>query len=270
MRVWKRSSIIKVVWEREEKENRYRLWSVPRVKNCVLGFENAAWGPPSRQITYMYSGSNYMRELTWISPSVLDCTTAVDLVFVVDSSGSIGEENFKTVKKVLDKLIRHFSVSASYARIGIVQYATNARVIYTLGRSQRLGFHRLAKRVRSLFYTRGGTKTGKGLELAYKMLHRSKRRLDGKFLKHEQVLLIIYSLYIATVTCKVTGKSYRVEEGISFFSPLLFEHHTLFTIFYYLLINSTRPYIQGHSVTLLTIPTRLQSYFTDLQYSFFI
>jgi len=193
----------------------------------------------------------------------------VDLVFVVDSSGSIGEENFKTVKKVLDKLIRHFSVSASYARIGIVQYATNARVIYTLGRSQRLGFHRLAKRVRSLFYTRGGTKTGKGLELAYKMLHRSKRRLDGKFLKHEQVLLIIYSLYISTVTCKVTGKSYRVEEGISFFSPLLFEHHTLFTIFYYLLINSTRPYIQGHSVTLLTIPTRLQSYFTYSTLSLF-
>ena len=183
----------------------------------LVGLEYTARVPPSRQITYMYSGANYMRELTWISPFVLDCTTAVDLVFVVDSSGSIGEKNFNTVKKVLDQLIRHFSVSAAYARIGIVQYATNARVIYTLQRSQRLGFHRLARRVRSLFYTKGATKTGKGLELAYRMMHRSKRLLNGKFLKHEQVLLIVYSLYISTVTCKVIGKSYGLRRRTIFY-----------------------------------------------------
>ena len=145
----------------------------------------------------------------------------MDLVFVVDSSGSIGEKNFKTVKIVLDKLIRHFSVSASNARIGIVQYATNARVIYTLAKSQRLGFHRLAKRVRGLFYTKGATKTGKGLLLANRMLRHSKRKLNGKFLKHEQVLLIVFSLYLGR-----NGEELRVGEGISFISPFLFEHHT--------------------------------------------
>lgn len=114
----------------------------------------------------------------------------MDVVFVIDSSGSIGEENFEKVKEVIGKLIRHFSVSASNARIGIVQYATNARVVYSLRRSQRSGFYTLEKRVKKLFYTRGSTKTGKGLELAYRMLRHSKRRLDGKILKHKQVTFI--------------------------------------------------------------------------------
>ena len=175
----------------KNKEVIYLLWSVRIVKNCDLGLENAARSTPNGPITYMFSGSHYIRELTRISPFVLDCTTAVDVVFVVDSSGSIGEENFVTVKEVIDKLIRHFSVSAIHARIGIVQYATEARPIYSLRQSQRLGFHRLARRVKNLFYTRGATKTGKGLEQAYKMLIRSKRRLDGQILNHEQVLFII-------------------------------------------------------------------------------
>lgn len=140
--------------------------------------------------SHIYSDSNFLRELTWISPFVLDCVTAVDVVFVIDSSGSIGEENFEKVKEVIRKLIRHFSVSASNARIGIVQYATSARVVFTLRRSQKSGFYTLEKRVKNLFYTRGATKTGKGLELAYRMLRRSKRWLDGRMLKHEQVTFI--------------------------------------------------------------------------------
>ena len=153
---------------------------------------NASRGPPSRQRTYIYSGSNFLKELTWISPFVLDCVTAVDVVFVIDSSGSIGRDNFETVKKVIGKLIRHFSVAASNARIGIVRYATTASVLYTLRKSQRLGFHTLAKSVENLHYSGGKTKTGRGLELAHRMLRRSKRKLDGKILKHKQVIFILY------------------------------------------------------------------------------
>ena len=133
----------------------------------------------------------------------------MDVVFVVDSSGSIGKENFKTMTKVIGQLIRHFSVSAPYARIGIVRYATTAKVIYTLRRSQRSGFHILAKKVKNLYYTQGATKTGKGLELAYRMLRRSKRRLDGKILKHKQVTFIIYRCF--------ARQPYRMAETMKIF-----------------------------------------------------
>lgn len=133
----------------------------------------------------------------------------MDVVFVVDSSGSIGEGNFAIVKEVIQKLIGHFSVSAVHARIGIVQYATKARIIYSLRQSQRFGFRRLERRVKNLFYTKGGTKTGKGLSLAYKMLHLSKRRLYGKFLKHKQVFVII--VFISTATYEAIRRSYRLR-----------------------------------------------------------
>ena len=173
---------------------------------------------------YMYSGSRYARELTWISPFVLDCVTAVDVVFVVDSSGSIGEENFAIVKEVIQNLIGHFSVSAVHARIGIVQYATNARIIYSLRQSQRFGFRRLERRVKNLFYTKGGTKTGKGLSLAYNMLKRSKRRLYGKFLEHKQVFFII--VFISTATYKAIRKSYRLTRGYIFLLSIWISHLT--------------------------------------------
>jgi len=186
-------------------------------KNDALGLLNG-------QITISeYSGSRYTRELTWISPFVLDCVTAVDVVFVVDSSGSIGEGNFAIVKEVIQNLIGHFSVSAVHARIGIVQYATNARIIYSLRQSQRFGFRRLEKRVKNLFYTKGGTKTGKGLSLAHRMLRRSKRRLHGKFLKHKQVYFII--VFISTAY-KAIRRSYRLTRGYIFLLFIWISHLT--------------------------------------------
>ena len=59
----KKNSIVKVVRERQgkNKEVIYRLWSVRIVKNCDLGLENAARSTPNGPITYMYSGSHYIR-----------------------------------------------------------------------------------------------------------------------------------------------------------------------------------------------------------------
>ena len=120
-------------------------------------------------------------------PFFLECTTAVDLVFVVDSSGSIGRDNFEMVRQMLRKCIRFFSVSAKHARIGVIRYATTAQTIFTLRRSQKLGFWKLDKKIKNMHYTKGQTKTGKGLQMANRMLRSSRRKLDGKFVEHHQV-----------------------------------------------------------------------------------
>ena len=39
-------------------------------------------------------------------------------------------------------------------------------------------------------YTRGGTKTGKALDLAARMLRHSKRMVNRKIIKHYKVLII--------------------------------------------------------------------------------
>lgn len=91
------------------------------------------------------------------------------------------------IKEILLNLTQHFSVSASHARIGIVQYSTIVRTVFTLQRSQKLGFHKLKRKIERMPYIMGGTKTGKGLSTAYKMLRSSKRELDGEVVKHDQV-----------------------------------------------------------------------------------
>lgn len=121
----------------------------------------------------------------------------MDVVFIVDSSGSIGLPNFSTAKDAVLNLTRHYSVNDVHARIGIVQYATRSRLIFSLKRSQKQGFARLEKKIRRMRYTKGGTKTGKALEMAYKLLLSSKRKLDRKVLKHDQVLFTFIILYSA-------------------------------------------------------------------------
>jgi len=116
-----------------------------------------------------------------------DCTTAVDLVFVVDASGSIGKDNFNMMRDILIKIIRHFSVSDYHARIGVIKYSNAPQRVFHLHKSQKLGFLRLEQKIRKMRYTKGGTRTGKALAMAYKMFKKSKRKLDGKVLKHEQV-----------------------------------------------------------------------------------
>ena len=123
--------------------------------------------------------------------SPLDCNTAVDLVIVVDASGSIGKKNYKTMKEIVIKLIRHFSVRRSYARIGIVRYSSIADEIMSPQESQLSGFAALQVKINRMRYTGGGTSTGRALEMAYSMLMKSRRQLK-KFRKiryYDQVFL---------------------------------------------------------------------------------
>ena len=109
------------------------------------------------------------------------------MIFVVDASGSIGIKNFRIIKKILLKIIQHFSVSSYHTRIGIVRYSTFARAVLRLRQSQRKGYRGVTKAILKMKYTKGGTHTGKAIALAEKLLTGSKRRLRGRFVKHEQV-----------------------------------------------------------------------------------
>ena len=121
--------------------------------------------------------------------SLLDCKTAVDLVIVVDSSGSIGKDDFETVKQMVVNIIRHFSVRRAYARIGIIRYSSYVTPIITPRASQRRGFERLKRRILRMGYMRGLTRTGLALQEAYKMLIESREQVykSGKIHNHDQV-----------------------------------------------------------------------------------
>lgn len=55
-----------------------------------------------------------------------------DLVFLVDSSSSVGNHNFRSEVKFVRKILNGFNVSWNYTRVAIVAFSSAGKVVSTL------------------------------------------------------------------------------------------------------------------------------------------
>ncbi|XP_064419494.1 collagen alpha-3(VI) chain [Latimeria chalumnae] len=91
---------------------------------------------------------------------------AADIIFLVDSSWSIGKENFQHVREFLYNVVKALATSENDFHFGLVQYSGNPHtefLLNTYSSNQDILFH-----IWSMTYKGGGTKTGKGLEYLVK------------------------------------------------------------------------------------------------------
>ena len=63
-------------------------------------------------------------------------TGGPDLIFVLDSSGSIGSTNFRKVKNFVKDVVGAFEIGSDKTRIGIIQFSSSSRVYFHLNRYQ--------------------------------------------------------------------------------------------------------------------------------------
>ena len=56
----------------------------------------------------------------------------VDLVFVVDSSSSMSTDDFNRALYFVDRVVRGFTISPSYTKVGMVSFSSVARVEFYL------------------------------------------------------------------------------------------------------------------------------------------
>lgn len=118
----------------------------------------------------------------------------MDLVFIIDASGGIGIDNFELIKKIIVNLTRHFPISATHARVGIIKYSTTPEQVLSLRRSERIGFTGLQRKITRMRYTKGTTSTGEALRMAYRMLTVPRGKIFGQKLKDvkgEKVLILL-------------------------------------------------------------------------------
>ena len=54
----------------------------------------------------------------------------VDVVFILDSSGSLGQENFEKVKEFVADVIQRVDMDSGAVRIGVEVFDTDARVVF--------------------------------------------------------------------------------------------------------------------------------------------
>ncbi|XP_043548997.1 collagen alpha-3(VI) chain-like [Chiloscyllium plagiosum] len=95
-----------------------------------------------------------------------DRTVAADIVFLVDTSWSIGQENFQYVREFLYRVIKAFEIGENRFRFGLVQYSEKPQTEFHLNThftKQDILFH-----IWNMSYKGGGTKTGLALEYLMK------------------------------------------------------------------------------------------------------
>ncbi|XP_060248943.1 matrilin-2 isoform X3 [Meriones unguiculatus] len=103
------------------------------------------------------------------------CTEGpVDLVFVIDGSKSLGEENFEIVKHFVTGIIDSLAVSPKAARVGLLQYSTQVRTEFTL--KDFSSVKDMKKAVAHMKYMGKGSMTGLALK---HMFERSFTQVEG-------------------------------------------------------------------------------------------
>lgn len=103
--------------------------------------------------------------MCFVSGCGVKCRTSpLELVFVIDSSESVGPENFEVVKDFVNALIDRLSVSHEATRVGVVMYSHVDVVVASL---QQLSDQTDIKTaVRNMLYLGEGTFTGSAIRRA--------------------------------------------------------------------------------------------------------
>ena len=63
----------------------------------------------------------------------IGCGSGLDIVFVLDASGSIRANNFVTMKDFVKSIVSHFEIGFDKTRVGVIRFASSASIVIPLG-----------------------------------------------------------------------------------------------------------------------------------------
>lgn len=88
----------------------------------------------------------------------------MELVFVIDSSESVGPENFEIIKDFVNALVDRVTVGRNATRIGLVLYSLEVKLVFNLARY--VTKQDIKQAIRNIPYMGEGTYTGTAIRKA--------------------------------------------------------------------------------------------------------
>ena len=103
------------------------------------------------------------------------CTTNADVSFVLDSSGSIGSDNYQTVKEFMYNFTEELEIGPDHNRVSVTIFGSNGNVVF--GFDQYNNKTALLEAIEDIPYLNQGTNTADGLCKVLNNVLRGSRRL---------------------------------------------------------------------------------------------
>uniref|UniRef100_A0A1I7XFE9 VWFA domain-containing protein n=1 Tax=Heterorhabditis bacteriophora TaxID=37862 RepID=A0A1I7XFE9_HETBA len=107
----------------------------------------------------------------------------IDIMFLVDSSSSIGITNFDIIKSNIVRILDDIDIAPGRSRVSLVQYAQQPSVVF--GFDKYYSISSVKKGVMRMSYTGGATMLAKALSFAAGLLYREQNLKQGKRRKHK-------------------------------------------------------------------------------------
>ncbi|XP_066266326.1 cartilage matrix protein-like [Branchiostoma lanceolatum] len=121
------------------------------VPSIVTSYLNVTDSYPMVGTLDILPGSGYL------SIEAPQCGVEVDLVLVLDDSGSVGADNFNKLKGFVKRLTTQFEFGQDATRLGILQYSTDVKTVFSLNSYGTLDDINTA--IDGMMYKGGGTNT---------------------------------------------------------------------------------------------------------------
>ncbi|OWF41031.1 Collagen alpha-1(XII) chain [Mizuhopecten yessoensis] len=137
-------------------------------------------------------------------------TQMVDVVFLLDSSGSMGEMDFRKLLDFVSVYAQYFTVGPSNVQMSVISFASDVTIHFDLNTYDNSAA--IINAVQNIPYKNGGTHTEKALQMA---LYHSFTRQTGDRSYAKNVLLVITDGYSydreATLSAASMLKLYQIE-----------------------------------------------------------
>ncbi|XP_062574998.1 uncharacterized protein LOC134236858 [Saccostrea cucullata] len=104
----------------------------------------------------------------------LNCRVPSDIVFVLDGSESLKDDDFKSMKKFVNNLLLGYPVEENYTRIGVIVFGTYPAD--TIELTSTYNKYLLAARIENLAHPKSGTGTARALESMREMFRTKSTR----------------------------------------------------------------------------------------------